>query len=424
MPHPVNRGKLQQILRDLAKRTCDLQDAPADPEKQLAGPTGLPTIHRGRLIPPNLAGARFAALDKLDGVLGSDGAWSRSTIADTVWDFVVRIADLKPDRRSAGIRGAVDEAVAHFTEVPSSWVVDLLVYGIDQSCAGVRFGKLLLLSEDIGVLNQGCPGPLDFPTGIQIFARLETVAIDEESALRRAENTLDEHLMIINALCAGEVPSLIQVSRTDHTRPFHSATRVAQRDDTKPHAYTSSQHQSIPLTGQDLRAVVGGPPGSRLSAMLNAEENEFNRRVLLGYQFAGAACVDHHPERSFLMLAIALESAILGKDTKSELAYQLGARVAHLIGRGLAGRKLVAQTVKDLYDRRSRIVHAGQYGVSRKETALMFLYWQAALAMLAVAPSFKNFTTNAELEDWFKDRILDGLNHYSSDPPAEANERK
>ena len=69
-----------------------------------------------------------------------------------------------------------------------------------------------------------------------------------------------------------------------------------------------------------------------MSEML-AEDREYNRRVLLGYQFAGAACVDHYPERSFLMLAIALESAILGKDAKSEITYQLGARVAHLIGK-------------------------------------------------------------------------------------------
>ena len=230
--------------------------------------------------------------------------------------------------------------------------------------------------------------------------------------------------MIINALCAREVPSLFQVSRTDHIRPSYSATRVARPDTSEPHVSASSQHRRIPLTGEDLRAVTEGPVGGRLNEMLAAEENEFNRRVLLGYQFAGAACVDHHPERSFLMLAIALESAILGKDTKSELTYQLGARVAHLIGNGLNGRKLVARTVNELYDRRSRIVHTGQYGVSRKEAALMFFYCKAALAMLVGAPSFKNLRANAELEDWFKDRILDGPNHYSSDPTPETNESK
>lgn len=414
----VNRGNLRQILRSLAKRICDLQDAAADRDNQLEGLSGLPTIHRGMVMRPEFVGARLDALDKLDGLLGSDGAWSRSTIDEVVWDFIGRIVELQPDQRQAGVGGAVDETAARFTEAPSSWVVDLLVYGLDQSCAGVRFGQVLLITEDISVFTQERQSFAQFPTGIQVFARLETAAIDEESAVQRARNTLDEHLMIINALCARELPSLIQVSLTDHIRPFYSATRVAWPDNSDAHVHTSVQHQRIPLTGQELRAVVGGPLGGRLSAMLAAEDNEFNRRVSLGYQFAGAACVDHHPERSFLMLAIALESAILGKDTKSELTYQLGARVAHLIGNGLNGRKLVARTVNELYARRSRIVHAGQCGVSRKEAALMFFYCNAALAMLVRAPSFENFTTSAELEEWFKDRILDGPNHYSSDPPA------
>ena len=419
---PVSRGSIQDILRDLSRRICDLQDAPADGDNQVEGFSGLPTIHRGILMRPEFAGARLGALDKLDALLGADGAWSRSTIDDTVLDFVGRIVEFRPDQRQTDVRGAVDETVARFAEAPSSWVVDLLVYGFDRSCAGVRFGQVLLLEEDIGVFTQG--SFTQFPTGLQVFARLETTAIDQESAMQRAGNTLDEHLMIINALCAREMPSSIQVSRTDHLRPVYSAIKVGRPDNFGEQMHTSVQHRRVPLTGEELRAVVGGSVGGRLNAMLAAEDNEFNRRVLLGYQFAGAASVDHHPERSFLMLAIALESAVLGKDTKSELTYQLSARVAHLIGKGLNGRKLVARTVNELYERRSRIVHTGQYGVSRKEAALMSFYSSAALSMLVLAPSFSDFTKSAQLEDWFKDRVLDGPNHYSPDPSAEVKETK
>jgi hypothetical protein len=118
------------------------------------------------------------------------------------------------------------------------------------------------------------------------------------------------------------------------------------------------------------------------------------------------------------MLAIALESAILGKKTRSELTYQLASRVAHLIGRDLKGRKLVAKTVGELYERRSQIVHAGQYGVSRREAALMHFYCMNALGALAVSAVFSTFQTDQELEEWFKDRVLDGPTHFqiSSQP--------
>jgi hypothetical protein len=102
-----------------------------------------------------------------------------------------------------------------------------------------------------------------------------------------------------------------------------------------------------------------------------------------------------------------------GLPVKTELTYQLGSRVAHLIGSGLTGRKIVAKTVNDLYDRRSKIVHIGQYGVSRREAALLHFYCMTALAMLVVSPAFSAFTTSAALEDWFRDRMLDGPDHFS-----------
>lgn len=76
---------------------------------------------------------------------------------------------------------------------------------------------------------------------------------------------------------------------------------------------------------------------------------------------------------------------------------------------------MVARTVDDLYRRRSVIVHAGEYGVPRSETALMQHYCFAALGMLAAAPSFANCKTNEDLEKWFKDRVLDGPNHVQPD---------
>jgi hypothetical protein len=150
--------------------------------------------------------------------------------------------------------------------------------------------------------------------------------------------------------------------------------------------------------------------------MLACLETEFSRRILLGYQFAGAGCVDPHPERSFVMFAIALESVILGRDTKSELTYQLGSRGAHLIGKGLSGRKLVAETVNTLYNRRSRIVHAGEYGVSRSEAALIQFYCSQALGMLAAGPAFAEFKTSKDLEGWFNERMLGGPNHFEPEP--------
>lgn len=95
---------------------------------------------------------------------------------------------------------------------------------------------------------------------------------------------------------------------------------------------------------------------------------------------------------------------------------------SNLIGKGLDGRKLVAKTVNGLYGRRSKIVHTGAYGVSRRESALLHFYCMSALGMLVVSPAFAGFSTSTELEDWFKDRMLDGPNHLEQESETAAVE--
>ena len=415
----MNAGTVKQILVGLAKKITDIQDAPSPEERQSKLPASLPTIRGGAIMPQRVAEACSQALDDITKMTEPDGLWSRLSVDEVVWAFARSVMDLAPEQRKDGVRAAIEKASERFRQDPSTWVVDILVYGIHVSCAGLTFGKILFLGEDMGKADLAVSFP-DFPTGAQIFARMETEAIDDESALLRAYKILDEHLMILNALCSQEVPSWIQVSRSNITWRSYSACRVGPSSDSMGSIRQSGHNHKFPLMGVDLDGLLKDKLGKRISQMLAGPATEFSQRLLLGYQFAGAACVDLHPERSFLMLAIALESVVLGKENKSELTYQLASRVAHLIGNGLDGRRLVVKTVSDFYERRSRIVHAGQYGVSPREMALLFFYCTTALALLAVSPAFAGFKTNAELDGWFKDRMLDGPNHFTPEPPIEA----
>ena len=58
----------------------------------------------------------------------------------------------------------------------------------------------------------------------------------------------------------------------------------------------------------------------------------FAGRVISALETAGEACVELKTHRAFLLHAIALESVVLGRQTQSEIGYQLSARVAHPIG--------------------------------------------------------------------------------------------
>jgi hypothetical protein len=412
----INASRIAQIFRGLAKRIADFQDNPPPARTEGRQPF-LPTMRNGVVRPQEIVEACYEVLEEVAEIAGSDGLWNRFTVDDVIWEFVDRIIELPADRREPDIRSAVTWVTGRFTETPTSWVVDRLVYGLHESCAGLTFGKFRFLGEDIGKMLDGRATFPGFPSGSQVLARMEVAAINDESAIERAENILDEHLMVLNALCSHEAPSWIQVSRVDYISRAHSAVRCGQSEDSMGSMLVSGRNFKIPLMRADLEAILSRDLGARVSQMLAGAETPFSGRVLSGYQFAGAACVDTHPERSFLMFAIAIESAVLGKDTKSELTHQLATRVAHLIGRHLDGRKLVAKTVSQLYDRRSKIVHTGQYGVPRSEAALIHLYCMSALGMLVVSPAFAQFTENAELEAWFAERMLDGPNHFIPKPP-------
>ena len=142
-----------------------------------------------------------------------------------------------------------------------------------------------------------------------------------------------------------------------------------------------------------------------MSSLLEGNSS-FAGRLVSAFETAGAASVETKPQLSFLLFAIALESVVLGRDTQSEITYQLSARVAHLLASDLKSRKTIVKRVADLYGLRSKIVHAGSTDVSDAEVESIREVCLSTLFALATPPAFVNMTSVDELEGWFKDRML------------------
>jgi hypothetical protein len=111
----------------------------------------------------------------------------------------------------------------------------------------------------------------------------------------------------------------------------------------------------------------------------------------------------------FLFYAIALETLLLGRETTTEITYQLAARCAHLLGGpGLSQRRGVVQHVKELYGLRSRIVHSGSLEVTDSSLGLMRDYAVISLFIVLEHDSFKSMLTVREFDEWFEKRLLSG----------------
>jgi hypothetical protein len=407
MESVVNANKVKQAFLRLAKKSTEALDTEIRGERMPGNIGSLPMIRRGVVLTQDASEAFIEALDENASLTETDGAWSKFTVDDILSEHLENVLRAPASERADVIRSQAQEIERRFREPPSDWVVDLLLYGIDSGCAGLKFGKLEFVADDVNVPPEYLALP-EFPVGTHLFARLISTAIDEQSASHRASSIADEHLMVLNALCQLGSPSLTRVSLVKHAVRTYSLHRTGRSRDSMAPISFQGNNTNFTLRRPELEAVLTAKLGKRISEMLLQPDNEFRDRLLRGYALAGAASVDVHPERSFLMFAISLESLILGRDTKSELTHQLAMRVAHLIGNGSSGRKHVATWVEKLYDRRSKIVHRGEYGLSRTESGLIRFYCMAALGILALSPSFEGFTKSQQLEEWFDQRMLEG----------------
>jgi len=134
--------------------------------------------------------------------------------------------------------------------------------------------------------------------------------------------------------------------------------------------------------------------------------NKFQQSLLTAIQWAGRAVVANRREEAFLLYAIALESIILVDSPNSELSYRLRLRISHLITSNLKNRNEVANTVKELYNLRSKIVHDGKYEISSLELDTIKYISISCIKRLCVDPLFRNMASPKDFADWLEDRIL------------------
>jgi RNase H-fold protein (predicted Holliday junction resolvase) len=325
MEQTVTLKKAKQIFSELAEtlwKATDSTEPGSPPRRQL-----LPVIREGIVQLPEVAAATRNALSELMPTFDGRSEWSMETADDTVWEFASRLSICSKENRKSELRAALKDAMTLLFHTMSEWTVKVLVFGIEVACAGMTFGKVQFVEENLDELETGDRGGGNFPKGRLVFARVEVTAIDERSATEKAEQLVDEHLMILNAICSSEIPSMIRVVRGDPTYMFYRWSRTSHSASDASPLRVFGQNLRMPLFRAAFEELMKRALDAKISQMLATPGTEFNQRVLQAYQLAGAACVDRHPERSFLMLAVALESAVLGRDTTSELTYQLGTRV-------------------------------------------------------------------------------------------------
>lgn len=143
-----------------------------------------------------------------------------------------------------------------------------------------------------------------------------------------------------------------------------------------------------------------------LGLLRKTSPSPFEKRIRAALQWAGRATAERRPEVSLLLYAISLEALMLGPRRDTEQTYRLSLRLARLLGRNRAGRMSLAKRTRDLYAKRSQVVHAGFVGVTAEEVREARWLAKNAIGAALSNSKLRRLTPEQRVEEWFNERML------------------
>lgn len=400
----MNTNKIKQIFRDLVE---SLSGVRSEGQPGVPVPLRQSLMIHGRLVLHGSDADKFSdAMKKIESEVRTSGTWCRASLTALFADCIANVLSVPPNEQKKAVQREVERLVSELRTTPEAWSVEISIGGMLPDCTGFKFGRIEFVTQSV-VLPAAVPGLTKKGESItSMFARITVRAIDQESAITVAESEVDHQLAVLNALCADAPPSLIRVHRGQPENPFrHAVVRAKKVLDADHSMVFGSRTIGIELPRLSLEGQIKARGGIHVNGLL-LRQDSFAQRVATGFAIAGAGCVEREPQLSFLLFAIALESTVLGAHAKTEIAYQLSARLVHLFGGTGAKRQQLRKRVNDLYQIRSNIVHKGDSDITRDDLLRIWRTCMHALTVLATGPKFSQMTSSEDLDRWFEDRLL------------------
>jgi hypothetical protein len=401
----MNPTAMRERFRQLAKSLQVAQDEPSPQHAHMI--TGSLVVRDNIVLQGDLADEYMAALDAMSSLPSEESPWSADTIDDAIATTLAELLQSELSDKELALKQACQSFSTKITRPLQTYRVNLGVFGFDLTCEGREFGRVKLVKKTY-TPSRDLAGY--YPAGLSqeiLMAEVEASAADFNSARRIAQRIIDQHLSILNAVCSDRSPSYVKLSRVFSGIEFVSLTDFSDQTATPNHIIASTSKQFIPLSAADLERNLADRGGFRINSLL-LMRNSLSSRLTSALEIAGAACIEPKEHESLLLFAIALESAVLGRDTQAELTVQLAVRTAHLLSSSLPGRKAVAKAIKKLIGLRSKVVHTGSIFISKDNVVEMRLYCLTALLALTTRREFLTFSESSELDAWFEDQLLSG----------------
>jgi len=311
-------------------------------------------------------------------------------------------------------------------EKPKNWEVQLMVEGLSPNGLPVTVGRVEFrhlnqtslsdlkhrvksLVRDLNVKNSDATaahleGNLDVLRE-KVVGVLTVNAVDDEGAILAAKRELQSTLDALNFFAVHENMGGWAFLPGDTTPQREFVLAICEDGRLTPSFRRVGP--GVPIAIGQMRKRKGF---LRVSEMLRGENpTNLEQRILASMQWAGRAQIEARREEAFLLYAIALESLVLARDTKTEISQRLVIRCAQLGGGPtLNDKRLVVEQILSLYQIRSDIVHSGNFLVREDELGLIRTYAVLTLFLILDSEPFCSMREVWELESWFQTQLLSG----------------
>lgn len=307
----------------------------------------------------------------------------------------------------------------------ATWRIAFRIQWIEPAELPFTYRDIQFVKPDAAALKEATGFPADntkFDEHIEEFLRelregvgvaaVEVEAWEEASARRAALDKAYAAVDELTGFSAVVHPQSIPVLADVYTMQPVSLATVAVNLNAK----TANVQFPIPLPfdivrPKNLFAILGKHvPAERIASILGTGPNsEITDRIRACARYIGRAqqcSFQHRSDDAFLYLVVAIEALFGRKDYHDSLGYQLRMRVAHLIGQDLDERTEIEREIIRLYDTRSKLVHQGIRQVRPFDLAQARTYAVRCLSAMLLREPVKHFSKFAELEDWYRVKLL------------------
>lgn len=378
-------------------------------EVAISGPITDSLVVRGGLFLQGAIADQYQeTVTSIQKEVGQQGAWSRTSVDEILAAHLTEVLQT-PDAPRTSLQQIADKLLLSLSKSLTSYTVKISVFDLHSDVNGTEFGQLKFVlgrAQSIFASKALAPVGQDFDL---IYAHVDVQAIDSKSAMEQGSVVVQRHLLIMNALLSESPPSYVRLSQSfsaTHSATFVEVSEAVSGIEGSKHR--QSQLLSRRINRTDIESHVARIGASRLARLLDFT-NRFTRRVSSALEIAGSACVSTESYVSFLLLAVALESAVMGNQNSGEITHQLAVRAAFLFSKTLKGRLRLYTRLKKLYAVRSKVVHSGLVQISEGDLEAMRHICLACLGSLIMFPEFEAFTQSEQLDEWFTAKALEGV---------------